>query len=96
MRGVFFKLVGQAEKHNSKWNYRKLHPPTLESSLSCSHKNMARHDAVRNTLRWYSGLDETSYFFADHDGLQVKHGHLFDGVRLESDGNVSLDRKSVV
>ena len=37
-----------------------------------------------------TGLDETSCFFADDDGLQVEHGHLFDGVRLESDGNVSL------
>lgn len=37
-----------------------------------------------------TGLDETSCFFADDDGLQVEHGHLFDGVRKESDGNVSL------
>ncbi|CAM9625709.1 unnamed protein product, partial [Ectocarpus fasciculatus] len=36
-----------------------------------------------------SGLDETSCFFADDDGLQVEHGFLFDGVRVEDDGNVS-------
>ncbi|CAM9857304.1 unnamed protein product [Pylaiella littoralis] len=37
-----------------------------------------------------SGLDETSCFFADDDGLQIEHGHLFDGVRKELDGNVSI------
>lgn len=37
-----------------------------------------------------SGLDETSCFFADDDGLEVEHGHLFDGVRVAPDGNVSL------
>ena len=37
-----------------------------------------------------SGLDETSCFFADDDGLQVEHGHLFDGLLLEPDGNVSF------
>ncbi|CAB1102948.1 unnamed protein product [Ectocarpus sp. CCAP 1310/34] len=36
-----------------------------------------------------SGLDKTSCFFADDDGLQVEHGYLFDGVRVEDDGNVS-------
>ncbi|CAM9779304.1 unnamed protein product [Ectocarpus sp. 4 AP-2014] len=36
-----------------------------------------------------SGLDETSCFFADDDGLQVEHGFWFDGVRVEDDGNVS-------
>ena len=37
-----------------------------------------------------SGLDETSCFFADHDGLQVEHGHVFDGLRLDSDGYGSV------
>ncbi|CAN0059252.1 unnamed protein product [Scytosiphon promiscuus] len=37
-----------------------------------------------------SGLDETSCYFADDDGLQVEHGHLFLGVREEADGNVSV------
>eukprot|EP00752_Nemacystus_decipiens_P005062 g4596.t1 len=37
-----------------------------------------------------SGLDDTSCYFAEDDGLQIEHGHLFDGVRLEPDGNVSL------
>lgn len=37
-----------------------------------------------------SGLDETSCFFADDDGLQVEHGHLFEGYRNESDGSVSI------
>ena len=37
-----------------------------------------------------TGLDETSCFFADDDGLQVEHGHLFDGFRLETNGNVSI------
>lgn len=37
-----------------------------------------------------SGLDETSCFFEDEDGLQVEHGHLFDGFRKESDGTVSF------
>ncbi|CBN75410.1 subtilisin-like serine peptidase [Ectocarpus siliculosus] len=36
-----------------------------------------------------TGLDETSCFFADDDGLQVEHGFLFGGVRVEGDGNVS-------
>ena len=36
-----------------------------------------------------TGLDETSCFFADDDGLQVEHGHVFDGFRQEPDGNVS-------
>lgn len=41
-----------------------------------------------------TGLDETSCYFADEDGLQVEHGHLFLGVRQESDGNVSVVRDS--
>ncbi|CAM9167076.1 unnamed protein product [Ectocarpus fasciculatus] len=36
-----------------------------------------------------SGLDETSCYFADDDGLQIEHGFMFDGVRVEDDGNVS-------
>ncbi|CAM9894313.1 unnamed protein product [Scytosiphon promiscuus] len=36
------------------------------------------------------GLDETSCYFADDDGLQVEHGYLYLGVREEGDGNVSL------
>ncbi|CAM9966840.1 unnamed protein product [Scytosiphon promiscuus] len=37
-----------------------------------------------------TGLDETSCYFADDDGAQVEHGHVFDGLRIEADGNVSL------
>ncbi|CAM9331359.1 unnamed protein product [Scytosiphon promiscuus] len=37
-----------------------------------------------------SGLDETSCYFVDDDGLQVEHGHLFLGGVVEDDGNVSL------
>lgn len=37
-----------------------------------------------------TGLDETSCYFADDDGSQVEHGYLYDGVRKEVDGNVSL------
>ena len=48
------------------------------------------HGAARYTLEVVdTGLDETSCFFADDDGLQAEHGRLVDGVRLESDGNVS-------
>ena len=36
-----------------------------------------------------SGLDEMSCFFADDDGLEVEHGHLFDGYHMESDGSMS-------
>ncbi|CAN0485385.1 unnamed protein product, partial [Ectocarpus sp. 12 AP-2014] len=36
-----------------------------------------------------AGLDETSCFFADDDGLQVEHDFLFDGVRMEGDSDVS-------
>lgn len=35
-------------------------------------------------------MDETSCYFADDDGVQVEHGHLFLGVREEADGNVSV------
>ncbi|CAN0345646.1 unnamed protein product [Pylaiella littoralis] len=37
-----------------------------------------------------TGLDESSCFFADDDGLQIEHGHLYEGVRFEADGNVSM------
>lgn len=36
-----------------------------------------------------AGLDETSCFFADDDGVQVEHGHLYEGVQVEADGNIS-------
>lgn len=37
-----------------------------------------------------SGLDETSCFFADDDGEQIEHGHLYDGGRLGPDRYVSI------
>lgn len=36
-----------------------------------------------------SGLDETSCFFADDDGVQVEHGHVYDGVRPGLNGSVT-------
>lgn len=39
-----------------------------------------------------SGLDETSCYFVDDDGLQVEHGHLFLGLRQGADDTVSLVR----
>lgn len=35
-----------------------------------------------------SGLDETSYFFADDDGLEVEHGHLLHGLRRDPEGSI--------
>lgn len=34
-----------------------------------------------------TGLDETSCFFADEDGLEIEHGSYFDGL-MEEDGDV--------
>lgn len=39
-----------------------------------------------------SGLDETSCYFVDDDGLQVEHGYLFLGGRFEG----GLDASSLV
>lgn len=88
--------VGLSSMEDSKSNRRThLRYRTIFNAI-CSSLGLKLNKACANVSSGYrtsqmvdSGLDETSCFFADDDGVQVKHGHIYDGVQVEDDGNIS-------